>query len=191
MGFGLWFLKGFIYFFSLWASCMARLVLGFHFLLPDLSSESDSSSGDTISSLDLFEPTFAADEKTTLTAAIFCCSKPHVNVGTIGHVDHGKTTLTAATKKVIPFLMRDQNLFYFKLRYGSYLLCRFFLKRAKLKLYCLWRNWESSWKEEERNYYCHGLCLYIFFFSPSQCFFFSIFYLMLLGYVGSCGVWDC
>nr|VDD54297.1 unnamed protein product [Brassica oleracea] len=80
---------------------MARLVLGFHFLLPDLSSESDSSSGDTISSLDLFEPTFAADEKTTLTAAIFCCSKPHVNVGTIGHVDHGKTTLTAATKKVL------------------------------------------------------------------------------------------
>jgi hypothetical protein len=24
-------------------------------------------------------------------------SKPHVNVGTIGHIDHGKTTLTAAT----------------------------------------------------------------------------------------------
>ena len=24
--------------------------------------------------------------------------KPHVNVGTIGHVDHGKTTLTAASK---------------------------------------------------------------------------------------------
>ena len=24
-------------------------------------------------------------------------NKPHVNVGTIGHVDHGKTTLTAAT----------------------------------------------------------------------------------------------
>ncbi|HUH57718.1 MAG TPA: GTP-binding protein, partial [Pseudomonadales bacterium] len=23
-------------------------------------------------------------------------SKPHINVGTIGHVDHGKTTLTAA-----------------------------------------------------------------------------------------------
>jgi elongation factor Tu len=26
--------------------------------------------------------------------------KPHVNVGTIGHVDHGKTTLTAALTKV-------------------------------------------------------------------------------------------
>jgi len=28
-------------------------------------------------------------------------SKPHVNVGTIGHVDHGKTTLTAAMTKVL------------------------------------------------------------------------------------------
>jgi elongation factor Tu len=27
-------------------------------------------------------------------------SKPHVNVGTIGHVDHGKTTLTAALTRV-------------------------------------------------------------------------------------------
>ena len=27
-------------------------------------------------------------------------NKPHVNVGTIGHVDHGKTTLTAAMTKV-------------------------------------------------------------------------------------------
>ena len=27
-------------------------------------------------------------------------SKPHVNVGTIGHVDHGKTTVTAALTKV-------------------------------------------------------------------------------------------
>ena len=26
----------------------------------------------------------------------FESSKPHVNIGTIGHVDHGKTTLTAA-----------------------------------------------------------------------------------------------
>ena len=28
-------------------------------------------------------------------------SKPHVNVGTIGHIDHGKTTLTAAISKVL------------------------------------------------------------------------------------------
>merc|ERR1712196_211948 len=28
-------------------------------------------------------------------------SKPHLNVGTIGHVDHGKTTLTAAITKVM------------------------------------------------------------------------------------------
>ncbi|MFH1875496.1 MAG: elongation factor Tu [Candidatus Omnitrophota bacterium] len=31
----------------------------------------------------------------------FVRSKPHVNVGTIGHVDHGKTTLTAAITKVM------------------------------------------------------------------------------------------
>ena len=28
-------------------------------------------------------------------------TKPHLNVGTIGHVDHGKTTLTAAITKVM------------------------------------------------------------------------------------------
>ncbi|MDV4152238.1 GTP-binding protein, partial [Clostridium sp. AL.422] len=28
-------------------------------------------------------------------------SKPHVNIGTIGHVDHGKTTLTAAITTVL------------------------------------------------------------------------------------------
>jgi elongation factor Tu len=33
--------------------------------------------------------------------ATFDRSKPHVNVGTIGHVDHGKTTLTAAITKVL------------------------------------------------------------------------------------------
>src|SRR5438105_5445927 len=32
---------------------------------------------------------------------IFNRNKPHVNVGTIGHVDHGKTTLTAAITKVL------------------------------------------------------------------------------------------
>src|SRR3989449_11132216 len=32
--------------------------------------------------------------------AKFQRTKPHVNVGTIGHVDHGKTTLTAALTKV-------------------------------------------------------------------------------------------
>ena len=26
-------------------------------------------------------------------------TKPHVNIGTIGHIDHGKTTLTAAITK--------------------------------------------------------------------------------------------
>jgi elongation factor Tu len=36
-------------------------------------------------------------------------SKPHVNVGTIGHVDHGKTTLTAAISKVLYDKYPDLN----------------------------------------------------------------------------------
>jgi elongation factor Tu len=41
-------------------------------------------------------------------------TKPHVNIGTIGHVDHGKTTLTAAitkqlaTKGMASFLACDE-----------------------------------------------------------------------------------
>ena len=41
-------------------------------------------------------------------------NKPHVNIGTIGHVDHGKTSLTAAITKVLAksggatFLAYDQ-----------------------------------------------------------------------------------
>jgi len=35
--------------------------------------------------------------------AKFDRSKPHINIGTIGHVDHGKTTLTAAITKVLGF----------------------------------------------------------------------------------------
>ena len=31
----------------------------------------------------------------------FARTKPHVNVGTIGHVDHGKTTLTAAITTIL------------------------------------------------------------------------------------------
>src|SRR3989344_8325431 len=34
-------------------------------------------------------------------AGAFDRSKPHINVGTIGHVDHGKTTLTAAILTVL------------------------------------------------------------------------------------------
>jgi len=39
-------------------------------------------------------------------------SKPHVNIGTIGHVDHGKTTLTAAITKVLAMAGRAQRMAY-------------------------------------------------------------------------------
>ena len=38
-------------------------------------------------------------------------TKPHVNIGTIGHVDHGKTTLTAAISKVLADKYPDLNEF--------------------------------------------------------------------------------
>jgi hypothetical protein len=50
---------------------------------------------------------------------LFCFAdrKPHVNVGTIGHVDHGKTTLTAAITKVwllpINLVASDCVLYFF------------------------------------------------------------------------------
>ncbi|POM63398.1 Elongation factor Tu [Phytophthora palmivora] len=42
-----------------------------------------------------------AGRAATRSMATFDRSKPHLNVGTIGHVDHGKTTLTAAITKVL------------------------------------------------------------------------------------------
>ncbi len=42
--------------------------------------------------------------------AVFERTKPHVNIGTIGHVDHGKTTLTAAITKTLS-LMNGKNEF--------------------------------------------------------------------------------
>jgi len=42
----------------------------------------------------------------------FYRSKPHVNIGTIGHVDHGKTTLTAAITKVLALKGKAQRMRY-------------------------------------------------------------------------------
>ena len=41
------------------------------------------------------------EKNTVMAKETFDRSKPHLNIGTIGHVDHGKTTLTAAITKVL------------------------------------------------------------------------------------------
>lgn len=43
----------------------------------------------------------AASASSVMNMCTFVRSKPHCNIGTIGHVDHGKTTLTAAITKVL------------------------------------------------------------------------------------------
>jgi len=40
---------------------------------------------------------------------VFERTKPHVNIGTIGHVDHGKTTLTAAISRVLGTRLPEEN----------------------------------------------------------------------------------
>ncbi|MCB9637416.1 MAG: elongation factor Tu [Myxococcales bacterium] len=42
----------------------------------------------------------------------FARTKPHVNVGTIGHVDHGKTTLTAAITSILASLGKSKAMAY-------------------------------------------------------------------------------
>jgi len=44
---------------------------------------------------------FQEENRTAMAKEKFERTKPHVNVGTIGHVDHGKTTLTAAITKAL------------------------------------------------------------------------------------------
>ncbi|KAF7686488.1 elongation factor Tu, mitochondrial [Silurus meridionalis] len=61
-----------------------------------LSSPSLLHSSYKLCAVPLSRRNFAAEAK-----KVFSRDKPHVNVGTIGHVDHGKTTLTAAITKVL------------------------------------------------------------------------------------------
>jgi elongation factor Tu len=51
--------------------------------------------------------------------AKFDRSKPHVNVGTIGHVDHGKTTLTAAITKVLAGQGKAKEMLYAEIAKGG------------------------------------------------------------------------
>src|SRR5499427_8921181 len=51
------------------------------------------------------------NEEKLVAKAKFQRTKPHVNIGTIGHIDHGKTTLTAAITKVLHDKYPDVNPF--------------------------------------------------------------------------------
>ena len=54
-------------------------------------------------------------------------TKPHVNIGTIGHVDHGKTTLSAAISKVLYDKFPEVNekrIFARNYRFAYHMICR-------------------------------------------------------------------
>lgn len=79
---------------SLWLSSYstsARLAVHGH----GLFTVKPSSSWVVLPSLSLSTSTFRLQKE------VFKRDKPHINIGTIGHVDHGKTTLTAAITKVL------------------------------------------------------------------------------------------
>ena len=67
----------------------------------EITSDPRSSSSLTPHGSNCRRPEFG--EASKMAKEIFQRTKPHVNVGTIGHVDHGKTTLTAA---ITPFRAR-------------------------------------------------------------------------------------
>src|SRR4029077_1154806 len=52
------------------------------------------------------------EQGTAMAKAKFERNKPHLNIGTIGHIDHGKTTLTAAITKVMADNDPNNNSFY-------------------------------------------------------------------------------
>ena len=58
-------------------------------------------------------------EKLKMAKEKFSRSKPHVNVGTIGHVDHGKTTLTAAMTKVLASEGKSKEMAYSDIAKGG------------------------------------------------------------------------
>jgi len=87
-------------------------------------------------------------------------SKPHLNVGTIGHIDHGKTTLTSAITK---FLADMGNFLFFIVYFSFYcehkvntqlLLCEvfdpFFLQRkCTYALNNIEKKWMNEWMKKQ------------------------------------------
>jgi elongation factor Tu len=66
-----------------------------------LSKLSKCNLGRITSSLTFISSRSLATTQASMDKQVFKRTKPNINIGTIGHVDHGKTTLTAAITKVI------------------------------------------------------------------------------------------
>ena len=71
------------------------------FRLPHLSSSLGARAGVRCALAAWCPARTLATTAVTLEKEVFKRDKPHCNIGTIGHVDHGKTTLTAAITKVL------------------------------------------------------------------------------------------
>ena len=74
-------------------------------------------------------------------------TKPHVNIGTIGHVDHGKTSLTAAITKVL--LEKEKQ------NFATTLLSTILLKKKRVGLRSTATHVEY---ETDKRHYAHVDC---------------------------------
>ncbi len=78
-------------------------------------------------------------------------TKPHVNVGTIGHIDHGKTTLTAAiTKKVWLHLLILVILIRRRKKKSAELLSQQLMLNMRLKIDTMptYQLYSAIWKKK-------------------------------------------
>ncbi|KAI4988945.1 hypothetical protein ZWY2020_036262 [Hordeum vulgare] len=68
----------------------------------DIHAHDDRSPSNGSTETGLYTQRMVPTNEAPTTPAMHPSRKAHVNVGNIGHIDHGKTTLTAAITKVLP-----------------------------------------------------------------------------------------
>lgn len=83
------------------STLLGRFLYSTHVPLKTLVPKPSNVAVPSVSRLWLQKCNYAAPSASPAAKKVYQREKPHCNIGTIGHVDHGKTTLTAAITKVL------------------------------------------------------------------------------------------